>query len=154
MHECAIRFGYPMLILHTSAFFMDPTISPVYNNLQSSVNFQQNNLGLFAVYMAEKALRQWQNTYHFGGLVQDCSNSRVLAMELMQFCAKLSIYNDPHLFVASSLWRWCISHTQVVPLYFHSPFEMFRCIFPWIDNGKHLHSILYVMSNEMLVPFY
>ena len=39
-----------------------------------------NGIERFAVYM--------------DSLVKDCSNSSALAMELLQFCTKLSIYND------------------------------------------------------------
>ena len=31
--------------------------------------------------------------YHIDGLAQDCSNSSALAMELLQSCAKPSIYD-------------------------------------------------------------
>ena len=31
--------------------------------------------------------------YYIDGLAQDCSNSSVLAMELLQSCTKTSIYN-------------------------------------------------------------
>ena len=31
---------------------------------------------------------------HIDGLVQDCSNSSALAMELLQFCAKPSMYDS------------------------------------------------------------
>ena len=33
-------------------------------------------------------------THHFDGFVQDCNNSSALAMELLQSCTKLSIWNE------------------------------------------------------------
>ena len=40
---------------------------------------------------------------HIGGLVQDCSNSSALAMELLQSCTKPSIWNISHW----CLFQWC-----------------------------------------------
>ena len=34
----------------------------------------------------------WHTELYLDGLAQDCSNSRVLAMELLQLCAKPLIY--------------------------------------------------------------
>ena len=44
------------------------------------VNIQSNRL-----------MKTWIQIYHFHGLVQDCSNSSALAMELLQSCTKPSI---------------------------------------------------------------
>ena len=38
-----------------------------------------------------------KNPHHIDGLVQDCSNSSALAMELLQSCTKLSIYSAMYL---------------------------------------------------------
>ena len=43
-----------------------------------------------AVAIAARPHTLWD---YFDGLVQDCSNSSALAMELLQFCTKLLIYS-------------------------------------------------------------
>ena len=46
----------------------------------------------------------WKIIPYFDGLVQDCSNSSELAMELLQSCTKPSIYS----FYFFSTWSWMI----------------------------------------------
>ena len=44
-----------------------------------------------------KGFRSMYIWYHISSFVQDCSNSSALAMELLQFCTKLSIHCEAHI---------------------------------------------------------
>ena len=46
------------------------------------------------------------NSDYINGSVQDCSNSSVLAMELLQYCAKPSIYDFEENFAKIELPKW------------------------------------------------
>ena len=54
----------------------------------------------------------WKIIPYFDGLVQDCSNSSELAMELLQSCTKPSIYFfyffSAYFFYYFSIWTWKI----------------------------------------------
>ena len=50
--------------------------------------------------MPSETVRYYRLCVHIGGLVQDCSISRALAMEILQSCTKSSIY---HCLVLSSM---------------------------------------------------
>ena len=57
-----------------------------------------------------------KNLHHIDGLVQDCSNSSALAMELLQSCTKLSIYSAMYLCISGLselfffIWQHHMSH--------------------------------------------
>ena len=56
---------------------------------------------------------QWGQIMHIDGLVQDCSNSSVLVMELWQSCAKPLIY-------ASVYYTFTGSDNALLPVW-HKP---------------------------------
>ena len=70
----------------------DYTLSAVCRNMMSKRQLH----GTFMYYARElwRYINNWVDPWHvqIDGLVQDCSNSSALAMELLQSCAKPSLY--------------------------------------------------------------
>ena len=65
---------------------------------------------LFRIYVFTFSTWSWKIIPYFDGLVQDCSNSSELAMELLQSCTKPSIYLFFYFFLTYffSTWSWKI----------------------------------------------
>ena len=86
--------------------------------------------------------RDWYgHIHHIDGLVQDCSNSSALAMELLQSCTKPSIWFDCDCYNNQNKQRApkCISYEIIL--------VQLKCLFFWVKTChiRHYRVSLYIL---------
>ena len=73
---------------------------------------------------------------HIDGLVQDCSNSSALAMELLQSCTKPSVWNQS---VRTIVWRAMIYTNHMIMLKKYTASLLIMYIWMFV-----LHNAIYI----------
>ena len=112
--------------------------SVLYSKLMHSVTLFSQESMLFVSYLIQliRGIRRFLILipFTFDGLVQDCSNSSALAMEVLQSCAKPSIWCIVLLFPC-----WCVM----------------LLFFRWISTIRQwLHSLLYLTRPCVLTKWH